>query len=89
MAGTNSTTSVDKEKVTPPSTAQVEKWYTAGGKFYANSPVGVQDFTSLMSSINVAIVGSDVYIQGLSYYFKDGWIKGSINGNTFSFPNGQ
>lgn len=24
MAGTNSTTSVDKEKVTPPSTAQVE-----------------------------------------------------------------
>ena len=89
MAGTNSTTSVDKEKVTPPSTAQVEKWYTAGGKFYANSPVGVQDFTSLMSSINIAIDGSDVYIQGLSYYFKDGWIKGSINGNTFSFPNGQ
>lgn len=89
MVGTNTTTSAENVLVIPPSTAQVEKWYTAGGKFLANSPAGVQDFTSLMSSINVAIDGSDVYIQGLSYYFKDGWIKGTINGNTYSFPNGQ
>ena len=60
------------ELVTPPATAQVEKWYTIDGKFLANSPYGIQDFTSLMTSINVAIDGSDIYFQGLAYYFPDG-----------------
>ena len=77
------------ELVTPPATAQVETWYTIDGKFLANSPYGIQDFTSLMTSINVAIDGSDIYIQGLAYYFPEGWIKGSINGSIASFANGQ
>ncbi len=77
------------ELVTPPATAQVETWYTIDGKFLANSPYGIQDFTSLMTSINVAIDGSDIYIQGLSYYFKEGWIKGSVNETTATFANGQ
>ena len=48
------------ELVTPPASAQVETWYTTNGKFMANSPYGLQDFTSLMSAINVAIDGSDI-----------------------------
>ena len=77
------------ELVTPPATAQVETWYTTDGKLLVNGPTGVQDLTSLAPTINVAIDGSDIYIQGLSYFFKDGWIKGAINGSTASFPNGQ
>ena len=79
----------EAELVTPPASAQVETWYTTNGKFMANSPYGLQDFTSLMNAINVAIDGSDIYIQGLSYYFPEGWIKGTVSGGKASFANGQ
>ena len=36
--------------MTPPASAQVEKWYTADGKFLVNTLAGLQDFTSLMSA---------------------------------------
>lgn len=81
--------SSEVELVAPPATAQVETWYTIGGKFMFNSPYGVQDFTSMMPTIQVATDGADIYIQGLSYYFKEGWIKGTINGSTAVFSNGQ
>ncbi|MBO4849532.1 MAG: hypothetical protein J5529_01375 [Prevotella sp.] len=89
IPATQATMNAEIELVTPPATAQVETWYTIDGKFIANSPYGVQDFTSMMPTINVAIDGSDIYIQGLAYYFRDGWIKGTIDGNKASFPNGQ
>ena len=38
------------ELVTPPASAQVEKWYTADGIFMVNTLAGLQDFTSLMSA---------------------------------------
>lgn len=79
----------DNQLVTPPATAQVETWYTAGGKFLVNSPMGVQDFTTVMATVNVAFDGDDIYIQGLAYYFKDGWIKGTISGGTATFAGGQ
>ncbi len=85
----HATRKAQAELVVPPATAQVETWYTTDGIFLANSPYGVQDFTSLMPTINVAIDGSDIYIQGLSYYFKEGWIKGSVNETTATFANGQ
>ncbi len=78
-----------QELVIPPASAQVEKWYTADGKYLLNSPYGLQNFTSVMSTINVAIDGSDIYLQGVSYFFKEGWIKGTISGNKVLFPNGQ
>ena len=36
--------------VTPPASAQVEKWYTADGIFMVNTLAGLQNFTSLMSA---------------------------------------
>ena len=42
--------SAEGELVTPPASAQVEKWYTADGKFMVNTLAGLQDFTSLMSA---------------------------------------
>ena len=47
------------------------------------------DATSSMSEIQVAIDGNDMYIQGLAYYFEDGWIKGTIDGGNVIFPCGQ
>ena len=76
-------------QVTPPTTAAVETWYTSDGKFYMNGPYGTQDFTSAVPTINVAIDGADIYIQGLAYYFPEGWIKGTISGSTASFANAQ
>ena len=76
-------------QVTPPANATVETWYTADGKFYMNGPYGTQDFTSAIPTINVAIDGADIYIKCLSFYFQDGWIKGTISGSTATFPNAQ
>ena len=77
------------ELVTPPETATVETWYTAGGKFFVNGPYGSQDFTGAVPTVKVAIDGADIYIQGLGFYFQDAWIKGTISGTTASFANGQ
>ena len=50
--------------------------------------------TSLGSSseqyaAEVAISGSDIYVKGLAFYFKDAWVKGTISGGIASFPSGQ
>ena len=78
-----------EELVTPPATATVETWYTTAGKFYLYSSGKYNDFSADMKTIKVAIVGSDIYLQGLAYWFKEGWIKGTISGTTATFANGQ
>ena len=77
------------ELVTLPEEATAETFYTASGSFYAGTESGWSDATSYMSSVNVAVVGTDIYVQGLSYWFKEGWIKGALDGTTATFPNGQ
>ena len=74
------------ELVTPPETANVETWYTVDGALYVNSPTGTQ---SRQPSIHVAIDGTDIYLQGLAYWFDEGWIKGTISGTNATFANGQ
>ena len=85
----NNTRRAGEDLVTPPATATVEAWYTAAGSFYAYSQSGWQDATSLMKTVNVAIDGNNIYIQGLAYYFNEGWIQGTINGTTATFANAQ
>ena len=79
------------ELVTPPSSAILETWYTASGKFYIwnSSSRKYVDNTSEMATVNVAIDGTDLYIQGLAYWFKESWIKGTISGYTVTFANSQ
>ena len=77
------------ELVTPPSTATVETWYTTGGTFYAYGQDDWENATSDMPTVNVAFDGDDIYIQGMAYWFKDAWIKGSISENTATFASGQ
>lgn len=76
-------------QVTPPATANVETWYTADGSFYLYGRYGFEDQTYMMPTVNLAVDGDDFYIQGLSYYFKDGWIKGTVSGTTVTFVSGQ
>ena len=79
-----------EELVTPSSTATVETLYTIGGKFYAYGSSGWSDYTAGMNTIQVAIDGEDMYIQGLAYWFKEAWIKGKIGENNMVlFDNGQ
>ena len=77
------------EMVTPPETATVETWYTTEGNFLIAGTSDWEDGTSDMKTINVAIDGEDLYLQGMGYWFKEGWIKGKIDGTTVLFPNGQ
>ncbi len=74
--------------VTPPASSTAEVWYTLFGKFYVYSS-GWQDKTANMKTVNVVIDGSDIYVQGLSYWFKEAWVKGTIDGTTVTFPGGQ
>lgn len=39
--------------------------------------------------INAAISGNDIYLQGVSTYFPQSWIKGTIDGTSISFDSHQ
>lgn len=39
--------------------------------------------------VNVAVVGTDVYFQGMSYYIPEAWVKGTMDGNVVTFPAKQ
>lgn len=73
------------ELVTPPSTLTPEQWYTSG-KFYFGTDSGWDEASSEMTTANVIIDGTDIYIQGLAYWFEDAWIQGTISGTTATFP---
>lgn len=63
-------------------------YYTAGGNFYAYNS-GWVDITSDMASVEVTVNGNNVSIVGLAYWFEDGAIQGTMDGNTITFASGQ
>jgi len=76
------------ELVTLPTGATTEKWYVnEGSTFLVNTQSGFQDYTDQIPTVNIAIVGTDMYIQGLAYFFEEAWIKGTINGDKVTFPS--
>ena len=77
------------ELVVLPNGVKPVTYYTTGGTFYGITDSGWLDDTSSMPSIQVAIDGSDIYIQGLAYFFKDAWIKGTIENGIATFASGQ
>ena len=73
-----------------PDGVETVTYYTTGGVFYVSTSSGWTDATSYMPSIQVGIDGSDIYIQGLAYYFQDAWIKGTITSSgVATFASGQ
>ena len=72
-----------EELVTLPDGAEVETW-TIEGTFTTEE--GADD---VQEATQVAIVGTDIYVQGLAYYFEDAWLKGTIADGEATFPSGQ
>ena len=66
--------------VTPPADLVVEE-YSIVSKDYEDNPQ--------TGSVFVGFDGNDVYIQGLSQYAPDAWIKGTISGNVVTFEPNQ
>jgi len=69
--------------VYPPSSAKIEEWnITAiddeGANYQASVP-----------SVKVAKSGNDFYISGFLDLFEPSWIKGTLEGNTVTFPSYQ
>lgn len=75
----------------PKATAALESgtFYTVGGSFYAATSSGWTDATSDVPSITVTVNGNNVSIVGLAYWFEDGAIQGTMDGNTITFASGQ
>ena len=72
------------ELVTLPSGAVTEYW-VMNGTFTVPGYGTEQEWMA----VGVYIDGNDIYVQGLSYYFPDAWLKGTISGGTATFPSGQ
>lgn len=77
------------EKVELPDGAEVTPYYTIDGVLAVYTESGWADYTKKVKNINVAFVGSDVYLQGLSYNQQAGWVKGTLAGNKITVPSGQ
>ena len=72
--------SVGPELVELPDGAEVNPYvmvYTDASSNTASTPV------------NVAVVGTDVYFQGISYYLPEAWVKGTMADNVVTFPAKQ
>lgn len=71
--------------VTPPAGLVTENWTIA--RYFINS----QGEESEERVLQVGFDGSDVYIQGFSYYQKNAWIKGTLSsdGKSITFASGQ
>ena len=75
-----------EELVVLPAGVEPEAWALEG---YYN---GLGSLGSdIFRATEVAFVGTAVYVKGLAYYFKDSWLKGTLNTATgiVTFPGGQ
>ena len=74
---------VPDQLVELPEGVEAEAWALEG--FYSNGESGMD----ILQSTEVAIVGNDIYVKGLAYYFEDAWLKGTIEDGIATFPAGQ
>lgn len=78
---------ITDELVTLPAGVDPEVW-TISGSFQLGTSSG-WSARSINKATNVAIDGNDVYIQGLAYWFPDGYVKGTLDGTTITVESGQ
>lgn len=72
------------EPVTLPQGATTETWILNGKSVFNDyiTPVSNQN-------VQVAFVGNEVYVQGISSEFANAWAKGTLDGNTVTFAKLQ
>lgn len=67
--------------VEAPSDLEVEDYVYSATDYYTDKPIN--------HGVKLGFYGDDVYLQGITPDFPDTWIKGSLEGNTITFPTGQ
>lgn len=74
---------IDEVPLTPPAGIEIESYYltTAINDGYEWEPY--------RATVNLGFDGDDVWLQGISEYLPNAWIKGVSEGNTVTFPNPQ
>lgn len=75
--------------VSIPDGATPETYYTVSGNYLYYTENGWQYITMYMPTVEVVVDGSDIYVNGLSYWNRDKWIKGTVSGTTATFASGQ
>ena len=69
------------ELVVAPANLETESFLLSAVDYDSNQAV--------YAPIKMGFDGNDVYIQGVSSYFPESWIKGTKNGNNITFPYNQ
>ena len=79
---------IDDVLVELPAGVQTEEWALEGYFVYGDDD---DDYEKVANSLQIGIKGQDVYIQGLSYYLPEAWVKGTLsaNGKTITIPSPQ
>lgn len=72
--------------ITPPASATQENWVLSCLNVNPNDESQTE---TVKETVKVAFSGSNIYIQGLSAYVPEAWIKGTINGSTATFATRQ
>lgn len=61
-----------------PADAEAEAW-----------TMNCYSYKDVKAGVNVAFVGSDIYVQGLVVDYPDSWLHGTLEGDAYHFANGQ
>lgn len=79
---------IDDVLVELPAGVQTEEWALEGYFVYGDDD---DDYEKVANSLQIGIKGQDVYIQGLSYYLPEAWVKGSVSadGKKITIPSPQ
>lgn len=73
----------DEQPIAPPADLVTENYYLTTANFDG------MEWEPLTATLAMGFDGDDVWLQGISRYLPDAWIKGTLNGNTVTFPNTQ
>ena len=73
----------EEELVVLPEGIEPEAWAIEGTYTDSNS---ANDY---VAATQVAFDGNTIYVQGLAYYFKEAWLKGTLVDGIATFPSGQ
>ena len=79
---------IDDVLVELPEGVKTEEWALEGYFVYGD---GDDDYEKVANSLQIGINGQDVYIQGISYYLPEAWVKGTLSadGKTITIPSPQ
>lgn len=92
--GTGQTVEQEEERVIDdvlvelPEGVETEEWALEGYFVYGEDD---DDYEKVANSLHIGVKGQDVYIQGLSYYLPEAWVKGTLSadGKKITIPSPQ